>query len=257
MKTTIQNTAAVLAFVGVILAGNDAHSAVIYQQDFNSGTVGDSISTVGINEEYDPLGNGTAVISSTVVESGNSAFFSGSGSAWSRSFASPYTILAGDTVTATMFLQTSANASSQVFFVLRGLDTGSIQRYYEIGQQGAGSYMLANNSLGTNYFDAYAGSKDVWVKMEYVQSTNTLTNSYATAAAPTTWIQISTDTQLTMATFTGFVINGGDYNANGTSQYADSISVTVVPEPSTIAFLGLAALGLIVFRKRRAGNLVG
>lgn len=253
----------ILAAAGSVAITGSVQGTVLFQDNFESGT--------SLTHEYQVIPNpiGTAVSSSNLLDSGNSLYLSGPGTSWSNYFASPYTLQAGDVVTTLVRVQIGTNRTSRVItdqidVVLRGTDTSNAGRHYEFSlNDNTYPFMISNNSTSGHYVSGYPAwdaslggtspTADCWLKMVYDESSHTLTNSFATAADPSTWHQFSSDNTLTMASFTGIAVIAGDYNTLGTSQSIDSLSVTAVsvPEPASIGLLGLAMIGL-VGRRRKA-----
>lgn len=64
---------------------------------------------------------------------------------------------------------------------------------------------------------------------------------------------MASDTSSITATFDSFLYRAGTHNNFGQTQTITDFSVAAIPEPSTYAaFAGLAALGLVAYRRRRA-----
>lgn len=250
---------------GVAIAGSAQAAVTTLLQDNFEGTIGDSLANSGWTKEYNPLGGATGVISGTTVDTGNSALLSGSGASWSQNFAAPYVVQSGDVVTAQVYV-TFPNGSpaasdgsgmrvDQVHLLLRGKDANNVGRSYELVAYDYG-YVLSNDSTGGAYAidgGIYGyGTVQKWLKMVYDNDTHTLTNYTAPANDPTNWRLFSTNSNLTMQSFTGIALVGGAYSDGGTTQYADSLSVTVnsVPEPAAIGLVGISALSLLRWRRR-------
>lgn len=101
------------------------------------------------------------------------------------------------------------------------------------------------------------------LRIDYTAATQSLIYSFASTAAPTSFIQVGSAVSLASWSLTssdsfGFALSGASSNFNlpENSAYVYDFSVgtaSAVPEPATTAILaGLSALGLVLWRRRRS-----
>lgn len=123
----------------------------------------------------------------------------------------------------------------------------------------AGSPVLITLSAGANYFGFYAGSIDSYNSITFRTAggdSMTLSgdqiNAFLTTSSPANGQQNAYFNIFTDALFTSITL-GSTQNAFETDNHAFGVaSPNAVPEPGSVALLGLGAVALVLGRRRRA-----